>query len=50
MVAPYAWHMVGLVQAERKSAYMAFIIDELNRSKTAVRTDRLLGVKNGKME
>lgn len=44
MGAPYARRVVGLVQAERKSEDMAFIIDELNRSKTAVRTDRLLGV------
>ena len=50
MGAPYARRVVGLVQAERKSENMAFIINELNRSKTAVRTDRVLGVKNGKME
>ena len=43
MGAPYARRVVGLVQAERKSENMAFIIDELNRSKTAMRTDRLLG-------
>ena len=50
MGAPYARRVVGLVQAERKSEAMAFIINELNRSKTAARTDRVLGVKNGKME
>lgn len=51
MGASYARRVVGLVQTKRKSANMAFIIDELNRSKTAVRTDRVLGVmKNGKME
>ena len=43
MGAPYARRVVGLVQAERKSEDMAFIINELNRSKTAVRTDRVLG-------
>ena len=43
MGAPYARRVVGLVQAKRKSENMAFIIDELNRSKTAVRTDYLLG-------
>lgn len=48
MGAPYARRVVGLVQAERKSEDMAFIIDELNRSKTAVRTYRLLGVKKWK--
>lgn len=35
--------MVGVVQAERPPEDMAFVGDELNRSKTAVRTDRLLG-------
>jgi hypothetical protein len=35
--------VVGVVQTERKPADMAFVGDELNRGKTAVRTDRLLG-------
>ena len=35
--------MVGVVQAERKPEDMAFVGDELNRGKTTVRTDRLLG-------